>query len=231
MCSLRYILILPVIVLTLSLQAQETPEDFVSLDLTTLSWDKGVVEDLGYVSDHEVETTDIYSRALSVPFHYSGPAQLTFFRETSVPGEDAPLRTPVANVNLPNKASEVLLIFMRNKQVEAERYNVIAIPRDKSSFPRGSYQIFNLSDFPVSGKMGDEIFKLDYHGKKVITLPLQEKTSIEVKFAQEEEGQWELGYSSIWSHYVNKRVNIFVLNSKDSVSPIDVRRFSEYVPE
>jgi len=231
MRSLRFIFLLPVILLTSSLLAQETPEDYVSLNLTTLSWDKGVIEDLGYLSDNEVATTDIYSRALSVPFPYSGPAQLSFFRETNVPGEEAPLRTPVASVSLPANASEVLLIFMRNKKVEAERYNVIAIPRDKSSFPSGSYQIFNLSDFPVSGKMGDEVFKLEYHGKKVIKLPLQEKTSIEVKFAQEEDGQWSLGYSSIWSHYASKRVNIFILNSENSVSPIDVRRFSEYVPE
>jgi len=213
-----------------TLWAQNADEaSLVSLEFTTLNWDNKLIKDLKYLSDQEVESLDIYYRGFTAPNEYKGTPQMTFFREETNSETGELVRTPVGSVLMPVNANEVLLIFIRDPNREEEYYQITAIKRDRANFPKGSYQIYNLSDYAIAGKVDDSTFQLAKRENSIIKLSRKETAAIEVKFARNNEDGWKLAYSSLWGHKVNKRVNIFICNSGDPVNPVKVRKFEETV--
>ena len=214
------------------LSAQSTDEEsLVSLEFTALNWDNKLIKELKYLSDQEVESIDIYYRGFTVPTEYKGTPQMTFFREKLNSNTGEMIRTPVGSVLMPDNANEVLLIFIRDPNREEEYYQITAINRDRADFPKGSYQIYNLSDYAIAGKVDDSTFQLAKRENSIIRLSRKETAAIEVKFARTDEDGWKLAYSSLWGHKVNKRVNIFICNSGDLVNPVKVRKFEETVKD
>jgi len=211
------------------LGAQSHEPRNVSIEFTTLNWDSSVIQDLKFESSDGIETVTVYNRGLSIPMTYRGPENIVFFRE-SVNTEGEYIRIPVAQTKVPLNTKEVLFVFQPSPDPSKEYYGLYPIPRDRSKFPRGSYQIFNFSDFTISGKIDDQIFKLDKQNQSIIALPLQKTATIEVKFARNEGDDWKLAYSSLWGHKADNRVNIFLFNSNDPVNPIEIRRYKEFVP-
>ncbi|WP_269522660.1 hypothetical protein [Coraliomargarita parva] len=215
--------------LTICQANDEVPEIF-ELDFITLNWDEGVIRDLNYLSDGEVKSLKIYSRGFSLPKAYRGPSPIVFFREVPADTETGVRRIPVAKCDLTSDLDEVLFIF-KALDGEGEAFRVFPIPRNIENFKRGSYQVCNLSDFEIRGKVGEELFAVASNGFEVVELKDAESTSVEVKFARSDEEQsWELAYSSIWPHEPNNRMNIFILNSDNSLNPVQIRLFSEYSP-
>ncbi|MBC2602220.1 hypothetical protein [Puniceicoccus vermicola] len=213
-----------------SLPGQIGEENLVEVKFTTLNWAPSVIRDLKFESDSEVQTATVYNRGLSIPVNYKGPANLVFFRETAHPQTGEMVRTPVAQTRLPKNLNEVLLVFQKKTNSQREFYRVYPIPRNRKQFPRGSYQIFNFSDFSITGKIDDEMFTLAKQDSVIVELPAQQTTTIEVKFARSEGDEWKLAYSSLWGHKTDNRVNIFMFNSDDPVNPIEIRRYKEFVP-
>ncbi|WP_309396347.1 hypothetical protein [Cerasicoccus maritimus] len=207
---------------------QEEPN--VSIQFTTLSWDATVIKDLKFESDGEVESVSIYKRGFSIPQMYHGPRNMRFFREVIDPATGATLRKTIAQVNIPESTKELLLIFKQSGQGANERYQIFPIKRDRNNFPRGSYQIFNLSDYHISGKIDEQLFQIDTQRSQIIKLPLQKTTTIDVKFARNENDAWSLAYSSLWAHKANNRVNIFIFNTGDEIDPIEIRMYKEFLP-
>ncbi len=212
------------------LTAQTTPEENVSVDFTTLNWDTKVIQDIQFETDNKVESISIYNRGLSIPKHYHGPATLTFFREQTKPDTGETVRVPVAQTKLTSDTREVLLVFQPANDQSREYYHIYPVKRDREIFPRGSYQVFNFSDYTISGKIEDNMFKLEKQSSTIIKLPLQKTTTIEVKFARTSGEAWKMAYSSLWGHKAGDRVNIFIFNSGNPVSPIEIRRYKEFLP-
>lgn len=212
------------------LSAQSDEVKTVSFDFTTLNWSSSVIEDLKFESGDGVETVTVYNRGLSIPKSYRGPETIVFFREQSDATTGEIKRIPVAQTKVPQNAKELLFVFQPSQDTSREHYGLYPIPRDRAKFPRGSYQIFNFSDYTISGKIDDEVFKLDRQNQSIIALPLQKTTTIEVKFARSKGEDWTLAYSSLWGHKADNRVNIFIFNSNDPVNPIEIRRYKEFLP-
>lgn len=207
---------------------QEVPN--VSIQFTTLSWDTTMIKDLKFESDGEVETVSVYKRGFSIPQTYVGPRTMRFFREVVDPATGETLRNTIAQINIPEKTRELLLIFKQTGKGPNEHYQIFPIKRDRNDFPRGSYQIFNLSDYPISGKIDEQLFQVNTQRSQIIKLPLQKTTTIEVKFARNENDNWSLAYSSLWAHKANNRVNIFIFNTGDKIDPIEIRMYKEFLP-
>ncbi|WP_309379811.1 hypothetical protein [Cerasicoccus frondis] len=205
-------------------------EPNVSIQFTTLSWDASMIKDLKFESEGEVDSVSIYQRGFSIPQTYVGPRTMRFFREVTDPATGEPLRNIVAQVNIPENVRELLLIFKQNDQGSKEHYQIFPINRNRDDFPRGSYQIFNLSDYPISGKIDEQLFQINTQRSQVIKLPLQETATIEVKFARNENDSWSLAYSSLWAHKANNRVNIFIFNTGDKIDPVEIRMYKEFLP-
>ncbi|MBC2601825.1 hypothetical protein [Puniceicoccus vermicola] len=204
-------------------------EDLVSVEFTTLALGNRNIEDLKYESDGQVRTISIYTRTFTQPHSYSGPPSMIFFREERSPSDGTIQRIPVANAKLSPNQKEVLILFMGNDGGSDEHYQVFTVKRDRSIFPAGSYQIFNLSEYAITGKIGEELFQLNDMDSTVVELSNRETTAIEVKFARSEGDSWTLAYNSLWPHRTNFRSNIFIFGTDDEVNPVNVQVFKEYL--
>jgi len=223
-------LIIGAVIACAQLSAQPVEESMVDIEFTTLNWSSNVIADIKFASDDGVKSVSVYNRGLSIPQSYKGPENIVFFRESVEQTTGESIRIPVAQAKIPKNAKEILFVFQPSADTSKESYALYPIPRDREKFPRGSYQIFNFSDYTISGKIDDELFQLDRQNQSIIALPLQKTTTIEVKFARSQGEGWTLAYSSLWGLKADTRVNIFIFNSNDSVNPIEIRRYKEFLP-
>ena len=97
----------------------------------------------------------MYTTTRSRRLKYSGPEQLTFFRESeTLTPEGEPIRTPVGQVTLDGLHPRYLLLFAKQSG-DTERYFIFAIPDTTEHFKAGTYRFLNLAPFKVALKIGD----------------------------------------------------------------------------
>lgn len=155
MILLRPLLLLLISLAALgSLQAQTEQEHALQTDFTCLALG-GEIKDLKILSSDEVKTIQIYSTTRSKKINYSGPQQLTFFRESETLGPDGqPVRTPVGQIKLHGTHTRYLLLFAK-RSGNKESYSIYPIPDTKEKFKAGTYRFLNLAPFKVAVKIGE----------------------------------------------------------------------------
>jgi len=134
--------------------AQPEQDPLINTSFCGLALDSQI-NDLKILSNGKTQSIDIYPTTRSRRLKYSGPKQLTFFRqsETLTP-EGEPIRTPVGQVTLDGLHPRYLLFFAK-KSGYTERYSIFAIPDTTDSFKAGSYRFLNLAPFKVAIKIGE----------------------------------------------------------------------------
>lgn len=202
--------------------------ELISVRISTLFWGNGSIQDLEYLNGESYEILNAYSRGLSMSIQYQGVNPIVFYRqEKNADGEV--LRVPVGHAMIPQGAKDVLLIFRKDNESKKERYQISVVERDFEKFPVGSYQICNYSSYNLAGKIGDERFTLGLGEVINVQMPEDVRQNVEVKFANEMDNAWTIFYSSVWGNKENRRVNIFIANRPHKATPVEVRRFEQYV--
>lgn len=135
--------------------AQQNEEPTISVQISALALDRDISE-LKLLSGESVEELDIFTSARSRVISYSGPQRLTFFREhESDQTEEGVIRQPVASVVLSEQHPRYLLFFLRRSGSE-ERYSIVALPDDVTTFRPGSFRFVNLSPHRIAIRVGEE---------------------------------------------------------------------------
>lgn len=121
----------------------------IDINFSTLSWKPLNNQDIFFETAEGVIPLEMNFLGRAKQYHYIGPNPIVFFRELSG-DEGKTLRVPVASVALDPAMEKPLLLFF---QIDPEKYNreyiVTAIEDSEQRFPRGSYQIMNLSGTPL----------------------------------------------------------------------------------
>jgi hypothetical protein len=132
--------------------AQPTPA--LSASIKCLALDTKI-NDLKIISKGETLGIDLFTTTRSRSIKYSGPKQLTFFRQNKAPSlEGEPILTPVGQVTLDGLHSRYLLLFAKMSS-KTEQYSIFAIPDSTEKFNAGTYRFLNLAPFTVALKIGE----------------------------------------------------------------------------
>ena len=151
--SIRLLLLAALSLVGIS-HAQPEPEPALSASISGIALD-AQINDLKILSKGETLDIDLYTTTRSRRLKYSGPEQLTFFRESeTLTPEGEPIRTPVGQVTLDGLHPRYLLLFAK-KSGDTERYSIFAIPDTTEHFKAGTYRFLNLAPFKVALKIGE----------------------------------------------------------------------------
>lgn len=151
--SIRLLLLAALTLIRVS-DAQPESAPALSASINALALD-AQINDLKILSNGETLSIDLYTTTRSRSLKYSGPKQLTFFRQSeSLTPEGEPIRTPVGQVTLDGLHPRYLLLFAK-KSGNTEHYSIFAIPDSTENFKAGTYRFLNLAPFKVALKIGE----------------------------------------------------------------------------
>jgi len=143
-------------------------EDIVQTEVRLISMEQ-TIDGLYYKSGTRLEAARIPSRHLPRSFSYQGPAMFTLFRMGE--GKDGRNQTvPAAQVTLPGEADQVLVMLSEVPKPSPEemRYRAYATDVSLKQFPENSFWIWNLSERPVTGKLGDALLHIPKGERRIV---------------------------------------------------------------
>lgn len=139
--------------------AQTERENWIVTSISGISPDEKI-EDLKVSSNGEYKDLDLYPATRSRLLKYTGPRQISFYRENKALSEDGEVtRKLVGQVKLDGEHSRYLLVFNRNPG-ETESYSIIAIPDSNEEFEAGTYRFLNLASFKIAVRIGESLHML-----------------------------------------------------------------------
>ena len=124
--------------------------------------------------------------------------------------EETPDATPYVSLTLPEQTSDMTVIFTRNTKTNHWRSkpNVSIFQDDLISFPEKSLRVANFSETPVKLKIGNAVFILEAHKKRVFRLPAKDQGVL--PFAVFDLKKNKLLVHSGISYYKNSRKNLVI---------------------
>jgi len=169
---------------------------------------------------------------LGVPIRYQGSAKFILHESEEdfapVPEGQAP-KPPIASVNLPENASNVLILAapLGGKKVKLMAYDI-----SPGSLGKGEYRVFNFSHSMISMVFGpqkfvlpagkDQIVRDGSWGQKIMTFP--------IKIATVKENLAKPVYSNFWEHHPSNRTLLFMFNGNRANQAIRFMDFPIDVP-
>jgi hypothetical protein len=204
------------------LPAQTEEESFRSLQFWALSWQNSI-DELKYLPGVEDAPASFSAnrRFPTGPHRYVGPDEIVFF-ETEIDAEGLEQRIPLAAHTFAQNSNRFLLIFneIAEPRNGGPRYNILGVTYDERNFPPGSYRFINTTAGSIAIQLG-EVRRLLPPGAEEILQP--EVGNRERFFARmasnlNAESDWELIFSSQWTHRETRRSLIFfVVNGEGRV--------------
>ncbi len=163
------------------------------------------LSDLEYKSGSKFEALTVPAFSRSELKEYSGSPLLSFYKTVEKDGK--PQKVKVAEVTLPEKTSQVLLVFSPQGNGSAK---VQALDDTQEAMPRGSSRLYNATPIPVAIKCNEDFWVLaPKEQKKVPGAPPQ----VVVQMAYEQDGRWVRGGSNVFATGNDLRQTIFIVNS------------------
>lgn len=202
-----------------------TSEEVVDVEFTALSLG-GTLR--GYQFNDSKGSHDIViSNGSRTPVNrYVGSPTLAFYSE-EIGDDDQVTRTPLASIDMTNKAGRWLLVFV---PIGNGDYRIFALDDSDSNFPANTWNIINFSRYSMAMRVGErEPFIISPRGNNYVLAINEEGNSTEkIQVAINQEDNWTVAYRSLWGARPNSRSLIFLLNGGEN-SNITVRRFHETV--
>jgi hypothetical protein len=140
-----YCLILSVIFPVLAKGQAPVP---IKAQIVTLSWE-GNIKDLWYQGPKEPEKLDIYESGFTMPFEFTGPPEIAFYKnkaDLALPPEKRP--PPMAVAKLPSSGGSLLLFFTAIPD-KPDHWEIRTLDNSLKNFPPGAYRVFNLTETPI----------------------------------------------------------------------------------
>jgi len=213
---------------TVSLPAQ--PAEPMSVRFTCLSWDKIDSKDLGYLKQGQLMPLRMSSSYRGEVYTYTGPNPIVFYRGVGM-ADGSVQRTPVASVTIPSGMHDVLLLFIANNDAQPGQpeFNVVVIDDSTTSFPWGSYHIYNLSAYEIGGIFGNEKFTIPGKKSKIVIPNADDQVDVQIHFSQKIDGQWVPKVNTRWLYRANARSIIFVTDDMNARFPrIKIKSIDQY---
>lgn len=139
-------------------------------------------------------------------------------------GESEPRRELVGSINWPSHSGPFLLMIGQR----GEEYSFSVVPDDSSTFPLGSFRVYNASELPVVIQVGDTRALLEPRESKVLKPDLdQEGRGALFQVAARVGDKPRLVYSNLWSGSKTQRTLVFILNRDNPRAPIGLKRLHE----
>jgi hypothetical protein len=218
----------------LSVRAQEPPT--VKVDIRMLSFTPALQKKEAYAHDpttgdsgtpvaapikcylnHEFSTVKLKSRRIAFTTK-SDPASI------GSPGE------LIGEVTLPEKVNSALLVFLPGKPGAKASSQIMVVDDSKRAFPEGSFNIVNLSVFPVRLMLEDKKYDFNPGNKRLIEdPPVREGNMSGMRAFIFKNNKWSPLSTSLWSHPGPSRsLKIFY---QDSTSGnVQLRSFDDVPP-
>lgn len=143
----------------------------------------------------------VYSRGISQFRTHRGEPLIRFWKLN--PDQAADLKyLSVGQVRLPAGASQDLLVFVGGGVETAGCLGITAFDYSQTDFPLNHCRFFNFTEIPMVGVFGEDRFSLPARDDVVFPFDVsQASMAASIKLAYESEGDWALGYSSVWRLY------------------------------
>ncbi len=211
------------------LSAQDEPA--ISLKFSCLEWGGRNTEGLRYSSQGEAVPVRMYDSYRSDVYEYSGANPIVFFVE-SIDAEGEPVRRPVARARVAPGIGRALFLFVQRPEVNerGEEYEVIVMDESLSSFPAGTYRVFNFSDHEIGGIIGKNKFTIGGKTFETISPKVDDMVDVQIHFSQKINDQWVPKVNTRWLYRENARNIVFVTDDQSSRVPrLRVKTVTEYL--
>ena len=223
----RFPAVLSCAILALLLPARSAPvqEPVIRTDLMPISLSGNFVA--YYFTNGKVCKLEAFEAGIGTPLFYKGPRTLLLYakEDEAKPREkdQAPV-VPLATVSLPASAERILLIPVPKPD---HKVDVLALGVDTKSLAAGDYRIYNFSTHELLGVIGKMPVRLKSGQVQDISdSSLREKDDdLGVQIAYVQDDKKKLIYSGMWSHSLQARNFIFIVDNGSPTSPISVRKF------
>jgi hypothetical protein len=207
--------------------AEQDPAKSVRVDLMPVSLGESLAT--WYVNHGEVVKLEAFESAMGTPVFYRGPQTLALYAKP----EDARPRkegeavvSPLATVTLPSGNRRVLLLFAPGKdnKPQLRAYGV-----DDAALKGGDYRVYNFAPVAISGRMGERAIQLKPGQTSDISSPAWRDAGadLEVEMGFNRGGKQQVVYSTIWSHFPERRNYIFVVPTGNPTNPLELRKFHD----
>lgn len=214
-----------------SLRAQE--QEPITVSFSCLAWDKVDTRGLRYLRNNQTEALRISSAYRTGPYSYTGPNPIVFFRE--IPGpEGTVIRQPVGRAEIPPGQRSVLLLFIRNNEPEGSgnEYNILVLDDSLTSFPKGSYRVFNLSEHEIGCIFGDQKFTVASQQYKTVSLGAENEVDVRIHFSSRIDGQWVPSVNTRWLYQDSARSLVFVTQDGSVRNPqLKIKSITQYLKD
>ena len=203
----------------------QAPES-VKAEIVTLSW-QGNIKNLWFQGAKDPEQLEIYESGFTMPFEYTGPPVISFYKDKGVfalPPEKRP--PPVAVAKLPKNGESVMLLFTVAPD-DSGKWEVRSFDNSLASFPPGSYRFFNLTDSPIQIAI-DKTVNPPIAPKSLAVISPPSGEAIRDIMLQIAAGK-NIAYSSQWGHRDVRRATVFVASSTRGVGRLEIRKFFQSV--
>jgi|GEM_PF-6857667 len=218
-CYLILSLVLPAI----SSAQAPTP---IKAEIVTLSWE-GNIKDLWYQGSKAPEKLDVYESGFTMPFEYSGPPNIAFYKDKAVLALDPEKRPPPdAIAKLPKNGGSVMLLFTADPN-DSGKWDIRSFDNSLSNFPPGSYRIFNLTDSPIQVAI-DKTVNPAIAAKNLAVISPPSGEAIRDIMIQIAMGK-NIAYSSQWGHRDVRRATVFISPSTRGEGRLEIRKFFQAV--
>jgi len=198
----------------------------VRVQILTISIDTKI-ENSFFQSDGKIQPFKADPSDFGEPLSYVGPSQFMLRGAAEEFTAQPPGPLPLATVQLPEKATVVLLIGGHTPEAKLK---LTAYDISAGGFRAGDYRVFNFSEKAVSLILGRAKFALKPGEDNIVSdVALQDNVlDVVVQIAQVEAGVPQRVYTSAWGHQPIKRNFVFLFNGNHPTRPIAIRRFSDY---
>jgi hypothetical protein len=109
---------------------------------------------------------------------------------------------------------------------------VITMNNDFNSFPKGSYRIYNLSDYEIGGIFSEQQFTITGKNSKTIEIKGADQVDVRIHFSSKINDEWVSQINTRWRHDLQSRNIVFVTDDQSSRRPkIRIKTITQYLTE
>ncbi len=186
-----------------------------------------------FKSGEEIVPFAANSGGLGAPFQYEGPRRLVI-RESkeafNPPPEGQQPKPPLAFVDLPEKADNVLIIAADSG---GGKFRLVAYDVATNNLKGGDYLFFNFSHFNLSFIMGKQKFALAPAENKLVRDPSwinPDPQTFPIKIATVNGKDVVLAREALWEHWPDKRNVVFLFDGIAKGEPVKMVNFNVEKP-
>lgn len=167
------------------------------------------LSDVEYKNGSKLEKLTVPAFSRSELKKYNGGPLLDFYTTIEKSGKKE--RIKVAEIALPEKTSQVLLVFSPQSDGTAK---VQALDDTQETMPRGSTRLYNATAIPIAIKCNEAAMVLSPNQQKIVPLA---PPQVVVQMAYQQQGHWVRGGGNVFATDNDLRQTIFIVTSESDI--------------